>query len=145
MFKDRFKEARKNAGLSQEKLGLLLGVSKQTVSDYERGYSEPDMAKITLAMQVLNVDPNFLWQDEMNVSAKQQEISTEALQLAYAYDRLDDHSKLLVRTVVDLESKRAVSWKKIPIIEATHDSIIHAKYNAKRERQELEQEQKTEK
>lgn len=70
--------------------------------------------------------------------------SAEALQLAYAYDRLSEHSKLLVRTVVDIESNRPVEKKKIPVIEATHDSIIHAKYNAKREVQEMEESRETE-
>lgn len=137
MFKDRFKEARKNAGLSQEKMGLLLGVSKQTISDYERGYSEPDMAKITMVMQVLNVDANFLWQDEMNASAKHQEISSEAMQLAYTYDQLNDHSKLLVRTVVDLESRRPAEGKMVPVIQGSHDNTVYAQYYAKEEQQEM--------
>lgn len=138
MFKDRFKEARKNAGLSQEKMGLLLGVSKQTVSDYERGYSEPDMAKITMAMQVLNVDANFLWQDEMNASAKQQEISSEALKIAYAYDRLNEYGKLMVRTLIDLEARRPAEGKKLPIIEGADDDVLYVKQSAKKERLDLD-------
>lgn len=104
MFKDRIKEARKNSGLSQEKLGMLLGVSKQTVSDYERGYSEPDMAKVGLIMSILNVDANYLWQDEMQ-NNDTTGFSERAFAIARAYDSMSEYGKSIIDMVFENEKK----------------------------------------
>jgi transcriptional regulator with XRE-family HTH domain len=144
MFKDRLKEARKNAGLSQEKLGHILGISKQTVSDYERGYSEPDMNKIMQFMKVLNVDANFLWMDEMAEPSPESNVSNDAMRIATLFDSLDDAGKELINVVVDLQVKRMngeqMKAKRIPLIKATDDSVIFAKYHAKREVEEIVEE-----
>ena len=41
--KDRIAAVRKAAGLTQEQLGELLGVTRQAVSKWERGLSYPDV------------------------------------------------------------------------------------------------------
>ena len=41
-FNDRLTDLRKRKGLSQEQLGYELGVSRQTVSNWELGQSYPD-------------------------------------------------------------------------------------------------------
>ena len=136
MFKDRLKEARKQAGFSQERLGVLIGVSKQTVSDYERGYSEPDMAKITLVMNALGVDANYLWQDEMETN-NLNEISEEALHIARSFDKMSDYGKSLIRCVVGNEEDYKVV-RRIPIVgEAKLDGSFEARAAAKNETSEL--------
>lgn len=104
MLKDRIREARKRAGYSQEKLGQLMGISKQTISDYERGYSQPDMAKLGDLMHFLNVDANYLLQDGSSV--EEYAPSDKALSIARRFDLLDDHGMEVVSAVVDLELKR---------------------------------------
>ena len=42
----RIQEARKAAGLSQESLGERLGVSRQAVSKWENGTSEPNTSNL---------------------------------------------------------------------------------------------------
>ena len=144
MFKDRLKEARKNAGLSQEKLGNILGISKQTISDYERGYSEPDMNKIMQFMKVLNVDANFLWMDEMAEPSPETTLSKDAMRIATLFDSLDDAGKELINVVIDLQVKRMegeqMRVRRIPVVKGTEDSIVFAKYMSKREAQELAKE-----
>ena len=65
MFKDRLREARLRAKLTQSQLAEQIGVAKSTLTGYERGNSEPDMSKVQKIMSVLGVDANYLWQDEM--------------------------------------------------------------------------------
>lgn len=62
-FEDRVKQARKNAGLTQERAAASIGVAKSTWAGYESGSSQPDIAKIVKIMDVLKVDANYLWQD----------------------------------------------------------------------------------
>ena len=42
----RIREARRNAGLSQEKLAEQIGVSRQAVSKWESGASDPSTANL---------------------------------------------------------------------------------------------------
>ena len=44
--KDRIAAVRKAAGLTQEQLGELLGVTRQAVSKWESGQTTPDAATI---------------------------------------------------------------------------------------------------
>ena len=47
-FHEKLLALRKQAGLSQEELGLELGVSRQTVSKWEAGQSYPDFHRLVL-------------------------------------------------------------------------------------------------
>lgn len=47
-FNDRLVELRRRRGLSQEQLGYELGVSRQTVSNWELGQSYPDFQRLVL-------------------------------------------------------------------------------------------------
>lgn len=48
LFCEKLVRLRKQKGLSQEELGLELGVSRQTVSKWEAGQSYPDFQKLVL-------------------------------------------------------------------------------------------------
>ena len=63
-FHDRLKQARKNAGMTQEDAAKLLGVAKSTYSGYETGKSEPSMKAIADMMRFFAVSADWLWQDE---------------------------------------------------------------------------------
>ena len=104
MFNDRLREARKKAGYSQEKLGQMLNVSKQTISDYEKGKTEPDMATVALAMKVLSIDANYLWQDEMKEETEPT-YSIAALRVADVYDTLTEAGQQLIDQIIDFASK----------------------------------------
>ena len=47
-FNDRLTDLRKRKGLSPEQLGYELGVSRQTVSNWELGQSYPDFQRLVL-------------------------------------------------------------------------------------------------
>jgi len=64
-FRNRIKEARKTRGLTQAQLGERIGVAKSTMAGYEKGTSRPDEEKIIKLMNVLKVDANYLWQDDI--------------------------------------------------------------------------------
>ena len=68
-FSTRLREARKRKGLSQAELGNAAGITKSTVSGYESGKSAPDHAKLLAIMGALNIDANYLYQDDMAAQA----------------------------------------------------------------------------
>lgn len=59
-FKDRLKELRIRAGLSQADLAKAIGLSKSAVSMYERGERFPDQDTLDFICDLFNVDMNYI-------------------------------------------------------------------------------------
>ena len=67
MFCERLISARKMAGLSLEQLAQKMGdITKQALSNYEKGKREPDSATIILLSKALNVRPDYFFYEETN-------------------------------------------------------------------------------
>lgn len=60
MLKDRLKEARKAAGLTQKQVAIELGITESTYCGYETGKREPDALKISRIAKVLGVTGDYL-------------------------------------------------------------------------------------
>lgn len=65
IFSKRLKEARKKAGLSQEKLGVLSGIDEASASarmnQYERDKHEPDFSMVERLANVLNIPEAYFY------------------------------------------------------------------------------------
>lgn len=57
---NRIKELRLNVGLSQEKLGQMVGVSKQAIYNYETGRARPSLKTSQRMAKLFSVDVNYL-------------------------------------------------------------------------------------
>ena len=57
---DRIAKYRRNQGLSQEELAEKLGISRQSVSKWERNESLPEADKIPLLAQVFSITTDEL-------------------------------------------------------------------------------------
>ena len=58
--KDRIAAARKLAGLTQEQLGELLGVTRQAVSKWESGQTVPDAVTVARLCKALHVSADYV-------------------------------------------------------------------------------------
>ena len=67
-FAKRLIALRKNANLSQEELGKLAGVTRQSIINYERGGAKPKFKVAAKIAQVLNVSVNYLYLGELDVA-----------------------------------------------------------------------------
>ena len=63
----RLKLLRKQYHLSQIDLGRLLGVSKVSVSSYEKGLRNPSMQTLLTILRIFNVSADYLLGRELNV------------------------------------------------------------------------------
>lgn len=63
---DRIREARIQNHLTQEQLAEKIGVAKSTLTGYEKGNREPNIPTLMKIMEVLHVDANYLYQDDIN-------------------------------------------------------------------------------
>lgn len=59
-FSGSLSKYRKAAGISQEKLADMLGVSRQAVSKWETGETQPEMANLLAICKILKVTPDEL-------------------------------------------------------------------------------------
>jgi len=59
-FQNRLNELRRKAGLSQENLAELLGVTRQAVQKWESGASRPDMDNLAALARYFNVSLDYL-------------------------------------------------------------------------------------
>ncbi len=70
MFKDNLRTIRIESGLTQEQLGLLVGLNKKTISAYELGSRAPNLKILSSLQRELNhhskyeVDFNLLLKGE---------------------------------------------------------------------------------
>ena len=58
--KDRIAAVRKVAGLTQEQLGELLGVTRQAVSKWERGTADPSTSNLLALAKLFGVSAEEL-------------------------------------------------------------------------------------
>ena len=77
----RIKEARNALGLTQDELATILGVTKGAVANYENETSHPKEPIMYKMFDALNVDANFLFQDEMNCTPYLNEATPEEFSL----------------------------------------------------------------
>lgn len=117
-FYDRLKESRIKAGLTQEQLADKLGVAKSTLSGYEGGNREPTVATIAKALEILNIDANYLYQDESKALTKQV-ISLDDKELLKKYHSLDNHGKEMVDFTLQKEYERSTA-----LMEQNADNIV---------------------
>ena len=75
----RLKLLRKQNGLSQFDLGKLLGVSKVSISNYEKGTRIPSMEIFIMIMKVFNVSADYMLGRELNVICESEENLTMIL------------------------------------------------------------------
>jgi len=73
----RLKEARLSAGLKQEDLAKRLGVSRQTISNWENGRSLPDVGSAVKMSNVYQVSLDELLRDESSVLKTFEDIVTK--------------------------------------------------------------------
>ncbi|WP_087724551.1 helix-turn-helix domain-containing protein [Pandoraea sp. PE-S2T-3] len=100
VFAKRLKEARKAAGLTQEKLGVLAGVDEMSASarmnQYERGKHAPDYSIVERIAGILNLPTTYFFAPD----------DSEA-KLLVAYHRLDgdDKARLLSHALEMIREK----------------------------------------
>ncbi len=61
MLGDRIRLLRESQGMKQEQLGKCLGVSKQTVSNWENGNIMPAVDRLEQMIKLFNTTPNFIF------------------------------------------------------------------------------------
>lgn len=114
-FGERLKEARTLRGLTQKQLAEKLNIGSTTVTGYEKDNSEPNMLTISKIMEILEVDANFLFQDETKELYKNETTPEEFENIIKKYRIIAEYSPDgadVVDMVLDRECEIAKKLKK---------------------------------
>jgi len=100
----RIKQARENSGMSREQLAAKINVTPSSISNYENDISHPKELILYNLMNVLQVDANFLFQDEIKKPATNEddELSEDKSYIMDIIRNLDDHQAKQARIYLDL-------------------------------------------
>lgn len=127
MFRDRLKEARIMRHMTQSDLSAKVPIlSPSTISNYEKGKSEPDMYRLSRLIEALDVDANFLLQDEMSsVDYSCNVLTCDEQLLISQYRTLDAHGRTIVDFVLKEEAARMAAT---PSTMEDHAEIARERY-----------------
>lgn len=85
----RIKEARERLGLTQTELGKKIGVTGSAITNYENNISHPKEPILYKLFEALDVDPNYLFQDEIEIKDKEMVLSLKDKILLKKYNNLN--------------------------------------------------------
>ena len=95
----RIKEARKNKKLTQKQLGDLLGVSKSTISSYEKCNREPNVENIRALASLLDVNADYI----LDVQSDCCVVADAEMTLIQAY-RARPEMQSVINKLLDIET-----------------------------------------
>ena len=98
-FGQRLRSRRKDLGMSQGELAKALGVSLSAVSNYENGLNTMREDVLLRLFKVLDIDPNYLYQDSLPGNSFSCSVDEEAL--VRKYRSLHTAGQQAVHAVVD--------------------------------------------
>lgn len=100
---ERLREARKAKNMTQNDLAMELGISVNSVANYERGTSFPKEDYLYKIINLLELDPNYLFQDNIN-----SELWAEERKLLKNYRRLNKKGRFYVDSIVRHETENVL-------------------------------------
>ena len=114
-FKDRLKDIRESARLTQEELATKMGVSKGTIGNYETGRRAPDPEMLELIADIFNVDVDYLLGRTNTLPV----LNLEEKWIIDCYRKTDDDIKSAVKTIL-----RKYGEEKPVVVEEKKTKII---------------------
>lgn len=114
----RIKEARERLGMSRIQLAAGLGVTVSAVSNYENDISGPKEQVMYKLLEILSVDANYLFQDEMKklIYKDKAILELEEYPVIVKYRRLNDSGKEYIHAQLDFALSQEKYKGKLPLI-----------------------------
>lgn len=95
-FSSRLRQAREQADLTQQDFAKKLGVTKNAISNYENGVSSPKWDVLVKIFDVLQVEPNFLYQDDFTARDNGNSLTPTQISLLSIFDELNEEGQTKV-------------------------------------------------
>lgn len=105
----RLKKLRKEKKISQAELGNILGVSKVSISGYEKGTRVPSMDKLLAMLDFFNVSADFLLGREIDVVCENDNNVSVSLSTSDIEIIRELHAKPLIYNTIAANPKRFIA------------------------------------
>lgn len=126
---ERLKEARNNKGLKQQEVADQLGIKANTISNWEKGRTEPDIDTFVTLCRIYQIDCAALLSDVYAFKRISNDISLVEYEYVKKYRDLDDHGREMVDFTLEKEYDRSKA-----LAEQTDDNVVkmapHLEVNA---------------
>lgn len=113
MIGDRLKQRRVQLGITQNQVSEITGIKSTTISNYENNISTPSEENIYKLMEALKCDANYLFeweaQNTLTLTLKEEKAIIK-------FRMLDEHGQKVVRFILNEESVRCESDKKVHML-----------------------------
>lgn len=96
-FSERLKTAREAVHMSQQDLAESLDITPGTVSNYEKNVAYPRWDKILKLCDILGVDPNYLFWDDLPKHMQDKILKSSSNEAIKMYEQLDRDDKAEIR------------------------------------------------
>lgn len=103
---DRLRTARNECGFKQQDVAEQMGIKANTISNWEKGRTEPDIDSFVKLCEIYRIDCAALLSDVYAFKRIQNDISLSEYDGIKKYRALDPHGKDMVDTVLSKEHDR---------------------------------------
>lgn len=117
---EKLKEARNNKGLKQQEVADQLGIKANTISNWEKGRTEPDIDTFVKLCRIYQIDCADLLSDVYAFKRISNDISLVEYEYIKKYRNLDDHGREMVDFTLEKEYERSTLTT-----HAINDSVIY--------------------
>ena len=90
-FGEKLIKLRKQKGMSQEQLGMQLGITRQSVSKWESGSTLPELSKLIAISEIFGVSVDYLVKDEMEKDFEKVQIQENS----HLEEKMDEISRYI--------------------------------------------------
>jgi transcriptional regulator with XRE-family HTH domain len=98
-FGEKIKTARISKHYTQRQLAELINAKHNSISDWEKDKSKPDMDTVELICGVLDLSPGYLM-DSVKTSAPNSELSDTYTELIELYSKLSEDSQKAIMQIL---------------------------------------------
>lgn len=105
-FGSRFRERRKELGITQPEIANLLDVSQSAITNWETDTNSPRAGVLYDVFNILRCDANYLFQDEMKELYDTEATPDEFNQIIKPYRALDNAGRQAVNYILEHETAR---------------------------------------
>lgn len=125
---ERLKEARNNKGLKQQEVADQLGIKANTISNWEKGRTEPDIDTFVKLCQIYQIDCATLLSEVYAFKRISNDISLMEYEYIKKYRDLDDFGRENVHYILNRENERVKQIEELKKISTSETSTRFIQY-----------------
>lgn len=108
---NRLRAARTDKVMTQQEVADILGIKPNTLSNWEKGRTEPDIDTFVKLCDIYDIDCASLLSDVYAYKRIKSDISLSEFEHIKKYRNLDDHGKEMVDFTLEKEYERSIAEK----------------------------------